>query len=1101
MDFNTKLSAYFLGNNRLTTLCLLLLLILGLGSTALLKTTGFPSPDLKLVLVQTLYLGASSETVAQEVTGPIELALRDVEGVDSFSSTSSGSFSMVAVSLDEDADSDITVSRMNAAFQSLDLPEGVEDPTVLKPSIAGPDFVFSLIATDEKELYDTYTVIEEAIRALPETVDVASMTVLERTILVTLDEKKMASLGVQRADVQFALSTLGETLPVVSDVSLDGESVSLQTTLQGNTLGALKAIKFNGHSLSSFATIKEDFSFDGEPQQVAFNIDGDGFVFEPLVFTVKASEDADKGAYDAALKEIFEELEDVEFTERNFFENGFGKMLLVEHYSVDKENERQVHEVVSGLVGGKLPFDGIASYAGYVFGGIQLVFLVMLLFVSWRAAVASALAIPLSLIFVNIYLYFIGENLNTLVLFSLVLAIGLVVDPALVLLESIQRKVDSGLTGTEAALAAVKDVGMGLFLACFTSILVFVPFGVVSGILGQIIVYIPMTIIPAVVGSYVVPLVFLTWMGGHFLKRGKLGNEEENLWWISKLLIRFNRWILNGSRILRMLIIGMAIVLPIAVAGYFFSTGLVKSVQFSSSENYDQLQLTYSHFPSTSEERRAQLYEQVLKIIVNHDEVESVFPIGDGMVFIQLLPALDRPDTIATHIAEDINEELEEEVGEEFFDVKTGVISNGPPAGAYQVTLAIKSEDLEVMKTAALDVAETLLNVCEQDNVFTVETNCADPVVVKVDDGFTGKESTVIEVLLDRDVLEKNQLTIPGAPLTLLVNSALSSLFQVNGGNSVGTVTMDGVDVEIVLDKKTADPETLEAIENTVIYSMDGEVLKLKDFAVVREVESPASITRQDGETISVVKARLESGRDDQATAALVQQAVIDYYAANDGEETVDLGLEMGAIDVYSEGDSASFIKSFQELFVALLLAIILTYVVLVVFFSSFTQPLVILFAVPLSFLGVFPALAYLGNGQFGFLEIIGLIILVGIVENVAIFLIDAAYQKIREGYDEVEAISLASGIRLRAVLLTKMTTLVSLLPLAILSEQYRSLSLVIMFGLLTSGVTSLFTTPILFIFFRWLSRKFHALSPLNKVLFFPLAPLYLLAFAFVDRD
>ncbi len=847
--------------------------------------------------------------------------------------------------------------------------------------------------------------------------------------------------------------------------------------------------------------MSEDFSFDGTPQKVAFNIDGDGFVFEPLVFTVKALDNADKGVYDEALKTIFESYEEVEFAEGNVFENGFGKTLLVEHYSVNKENERQVHEVVSGLVGGELPYDSVFSYAGYVFGGIQLVFLVMLLFVSWRAAVASALALPLSLIFVNIYIYFSGENLNTLVLFSLVLAIGLVVDPALVLLESIQRKVDTGLTGTEAALAAVKDVGMGLFLACLTSILVFVPFGVVSGILGQIIVYIPMTIIPAVVGSYVVPLVFLTWIGGHFLKRGKAGDEEENLWGIAKLLIRFNRWILSGSRILRVFIIVVALVLPMAVAGYYFSTGLVKSVQFSSSENYDQLQLSYSYFPSTSVERREALYEKVLKIIVKHDEVQSIFPIGEGTVFIQLKAALDRPDTISADLAEEINKELADEVGDDFFDVRTGVISNGPPAGAYQVTIAIKSEDLDAMKTAAMDVADTLLNVCEKDNVFTVETSCANPVVEKVDDGFTGKESTVIEVLLDRTILQNNQLTIPNAPLTLMVNMALSNLFQVNGGESVGTVTMDGDAVNIVLDKKAADPDTLKDIENTVIFTMGGQSLKLKDFAVIREVESPASITRQDGETISVVKARLEMGKDDQATAALVQQAVIDYYEADDSAKTTELGLDQGAIGEYSEGDSASFIKSFQELFVALLLAIILTYVVLVVFFSSFTQPLVILFAVPLTFIGVFPALAYLGNGQFGFLEIIGLIILVGIVENVAIFLIDAAYQKIRDGWSDVEAISYASGIRLRAVLLTKMTTLVSLLPLAILSEQYRSLSLVIMFGLLTSGVTSLFTTPILFVFFRWLSLKFHALSPLNKVLFFVFAPLYILAFAFVDRD
>src|SRR3989338_5864207 len=109
MDFNTRLSAFFLRNNRLTTLCFLFLLMLGFASTFLLKTTGFPSPDLKFVMVQTFYFGASSETVAEDVTAPLEAALRDVEGVHSFTSTSSNSFSMIGITVDEDHETDTVV--------------------------------------------------------------------------------------------------------------------------------------------------------------------------------------------------------------------------------------------------------------------------------------------------------------------------------------------------------------------------------------------------------------------------------------------------------------------------------------------------------------------------------------------------------------------------------------------------------------------------------------------------------------------------------------------------------------------------------------------------------------------------------------------------------------------------------------------------------------------------------------------------------------------------------------------------------------------------------------------------------------------------------
>jgi HAE1 family hydrophobic/amphiphilic exporter-1 len=183
----------------------------------------------------------------------------------------------------------------------------------------------------------------------------------------------------------------------------------------------------------------------------------------------------------------------------------------------------------------------------------------------------------------------------------------------------------------------------------------------------------------------------------------------------------------------------------------------------------------------------------------------------------------------------------------------------------------------------------------------------------------------------------------------------------------------------------------------------------------------------------------------------------------------------------------------------ALFLAIILTYFVLAIFFNSLGQPLVILFTIPLTFLGVFPALATFTPGEFGFLEIIGLIILVGVVENVAIFLIDAARQRINENaWEEKRAISFAAGLRLRPVILTKITAIASLAPLAFLSEFYRSISLVIIFGLITSGFTSLVTTPILFIFFRWLSRAFQALPWWHKILFFPLMPLYIIGMGFM---
>lgn len=1095
MDFNYKISRFFLDNNRLTILCFGLLLLLGIAATMILKTTGFPNPDIKFAQVSTLYVGASSETVAKEISAPLEAAVKDVEGVLTVTSQSANSFSYIGVQIDESSDTNTVLSKIDSAIQSINLPAGAEDPELSVPSIAGPDFLFSLVSNNKGELYESFSEIESDLLDLPETSKVEALVELKKTVLITIDQEKLRTVGLDVSLIQNALASLGETIPVVSDVTLDSKSKSIATSLEEVTLEDLKKLKFGNFKLEDFASVKIHYEFlNSANPKIALNIADDPYVFTALTFQIKAKSGTDLGNYEEKISEIFESYEDIIFVKDNKFEEGFAKVLLLEDYSINNDNERQVEEVVSGLIGSKLKIDGPLAYAGWLLGAIQLVFLVMVAFVSFRAAIIAALAIPLSMVFSTIYIYFVGEQLNTLVLFSLVLAIGLVVDPALVLLESIQRKIDIGLSGKEASLAAVKDVGMGLFLACLTSLIVFLPFGVVSGILGQIITYIPLTIIPAVVGSYIVPLIFLAWLGGLFLRKKRSGDsEEENLWLIAKWTKSINEWILSGSRIIRFIIIAIALLVPLFVTAYFFQTGKVRQVQFASSDNYEFLQLSYVFFQETSKEEREKLEKDLFKVVVSNQAVESLFPFpGQNAYFVQLKPAEERGDYLSIDAADDINKEIKDKFENKFFDITLGVISNGPPGASYQVTIAVKTNDLDKLKASSLKVAATLAQVCLKNAAYIIDKECEDgeKVVTKTDNGYSGQENRIVEVILDREKLKEKQLLIPNAPITLYVNLALRNLFGINDGNSVGKISIDGEEIDIVLDKKSADPKKLEEVKNMVIMTFAGEALRLSDIADIKSKETQGGIQRVNGETVVVVKGRVIAGKEDAGNSALIAQAVLDYYEANPIKDVT--------VEQYSEGDSAGFLKSFTELFTALALAIIFTYIVLVVFFESFTQPLVILFAVPLTFLGVFPALAYFGGGQFGFLEIIGLIILVGIVENVAIFLIDAARQKIREeGWDDIRAISYASAIRFRAVILTKLTAIASLAPLAILSEQYRSISIVIMAGLLTSGVTSLFTTPILFVFFRWLSREYRALAWYHKILFFPLFPLYILVMGF----
>lgn len=1119
-DFNYYITKFFLENSRLTILALLLLIFLGLMSTLLLKTTGFPNPEIKIALVTASYQGASSETVSKDVTQPLEGAIKDVDGVTNYVSTSVNSFSTISVTIDQSANADSVRSKLDSAVRSVVLPAGVENLKLTTPQIGGPDFIFSIAGTDKEKIFNAYDRFNKDLTQIPETSKIDPISEIKRRVLVILDKDKLKTLNISIDQVQAQLKSIGETLPVVSGATIDGESKSITTKLNIANIDDVKNFRINitpqgskdvkTYKLTDLAEVKLDYYFtDKKGALVSLASEGDSQVLPATVFVVRAAKGTDKAAYAQKFEEKIKSYTDLTFIKtKDELPKDPKDIVLSENFSVNDSNKEQVDEVISGLIGGPLKVENpLVSNLGWLLGGIQLVFLAMLAFVSWRAALIAAASIPLSLVFSNIYLYFKGESLNTLVLFSLVLVIGLVVDPSLVILESIQRKIDTGIRGQKAVLEAIIDVGPGLFLAALTNIIVFAPFGVISGILGQIFSYIPLTIIPAIIGSYVVPLIFLAWIGGLVLKpsKGIHGTEEENLWPVAKWLMKTNEKILQGSVWIRALILVVALVVPFFVAGYYFGTGKIKSVQFSASQNGNQIAMRGSFKSTLPQADRQIVTREILDKLSKEEIIEQAFPQAAGFnYYITLKEARFRPGLNTVQLATKWEKEIKDEYGKYFFDFSMGAISNGPPAGGYQVAIGVKTNDLDILEKVAKDVGQTMQNVCKVDSqTIKIDSECKDgkKIVIKIDDGYTDKENKELDLILDRQKLYDNNLAAAQGPVSNIVNQQVSQLFALAGDRKVGTIKVGNDDVEIFLDKITSDPGKLDEISSAKITTNSGTELQVSSIANIEEKTPKDTISRVKGQTVGAVQARLSDGNTDQGTTGLVTSTILKYYKDNSGTKIKALGLSTDAIEQYSEGSSADFIKSFQELLLALVLAIFITYVVLAMFFGSLTQPLVIIFTIPMAFIGVFPALAAFTVGEFGFLEIIGFIILVGVVENVAIFLIDAANQKIRIGWNEKDAIVHASGIRTRSVLLTKITAIASLAPLAFLSEFYRSISIVIIFGLLASGFISLITTPILFIFFRWSSRTLSRLIWWQKILFFVFYPIAILVVGYQEKN
>ncbi len=1109
-DFNYRITEFFLNNTRLTILSLFLLVVVGIFATLSLKTVGFPNPEIKFTIVNTAYPGADAGTILRDVTEPLEDSISDIDGIETYNSQSLDSFSSLSIGIEGDADKTAVDADIKEAIGGVVLPEDAVEPNIFSPEIGGADILLSLYQADPQQRFaDTQNLID-FIEDLPETDEVTQDNEFSQSVVLTLDPGALTARNLEAADVERTILSSDETLPVVTGVELDGQVQSIVTSLSQdvsyeelNDLEIFYTIEgapgtppvTESVELGEISTLEKQYSFanPGESLLGIRDESGEGVVLEVVSLNVKTKENVDQTQYYNQIKDFIADTDDLDFTNGELPETE--KTVVIDNYTQAAENEEQVNEVLSGLLGGPLDVDNaIASNLGWALGGIQLVFLVMLAFVSWRAAVIAAASIPLSLVFSNIYLFLIGENLNTLVLFSFVLVIGLVVDPALVILESIQRKIDTGLSGKEAALAAVRDVGLGLFLATLTNIIVFTPFGIISGVLGQIFRNIPLTILPAVIGSYIVPLIFLSWIGSAFMKRGKntSTSEEENLWPIARWLIRLNTKILNSNRLLRAFIIILGLVLSFGVTGILFTSGNVRSVQFATGDDPAYFIVQTEFKAGLTDSDRSTGIEKLVGEVITTRDVSQVFLNNEFGVFART--DVDR-DRTTREIAEDVNKDLGE-LDKYFLDIKAEVAANGPPEPLYQVAIAVKDDNLEIIKDASIAVGKEVETICEDGGTFVIN-NCdgEENIVAKVDDGFSGRTTKVITYNLDRGALANNGLLSPQGPASILANQQLRGQFPVaSNTEELTTINVAGEERNLFVRTGDTEPQAESEISSSSLTNFQGQDIPLNDVVEsTTTTDSQSAIRRVDGETVNTVQVRLTSDYSDQGTAAQVTTAIVDYYADNDFARTIDLGLQEENIESFDGGGSAGFLKSFQELLLALVLAIVFSYFVLAVFFNSLTQPFTILYTIPLTFIGIFPAIGFLSNGQFGLLEIIGLIILVGLVENVAIFLLDSANQYIQEGKDPKSAIAFASGIRMRPVILTNLTAVASLAPLAFLSETYRPLSLVIIFGLSTSGLVSLVTTPILFIFFRWLSYRFRQLSGLSKVVFFALFPIYVI--------
>jgi HAE1 family hydrophobic/amphiphilic exporter-1 len=1054
-----RIVRWCLKNKSVVILATILLLGSGVYATTRLNQELLPDISFPIITISTPVAGAGPDLVDEQVTQPVENAINGVQGIESVRSTSSQGFSVVVVEFGLDADTEEAESDLQAALDGIQLPSQAGDPEVKSQSASQFPILSLSLAAEDQDLADLTSYAEDEVVSSIEEIDgVASVDVIggaEKRIQVDLDPDKVKEKGLSTDAVVGALSGAEVDAPVGS-VTVNGRETPVSTTSELGGISALEdlPVGVDGGAPPAAAADVPVAALPGAsappggappaptraeapprgasvpPAGSAAGTSGSPAAAEPVLLgDVAEVREVGSGLSgishtngepslglnviketDANTVEVAEEVEGVLDDVRHRI--GRDQVVVVANAASD------VEESVNGLVEEALV-------------GAVLAILVIFAFLrSMRATLVTAVSLPTSVLAALLFSWVDNLTLNIITLAGLTIAVGRVVDDAIVVLENSYRYVQSGYEPEESALKGTTEVASAITSSTLTTIAVFLPLALVGGIVSKFFVPLSLTVALALVASLIVAVTIIPVLVSIFLRRDRTPrradedsseDSEHESPQRAGLLLRLYTPMLRWSLRHRLAVLLLAL---LTFAG---GLGLVRFLPvtfFPPSE--ERLLVADVELPAgtalgrTSERLRP--FEDFLQqdagiksyqvSIGGEDTQDPESPVRPGnkaQAFINVRESADVRRTL-----DRVDREGDELYGENF---QVQILSNGPPQGGLEAVLTGGSKE-ELAKAA--DMVSDEFRKLEDVNNVESDLSGGNPEV---------------EIKVDPEKAAKAGLS------PVVVSGSLGSLL----GES--TVTTLG-DTPVVVGVPQGSVDSLDEVRGLPV----GSDTTVGDVAEVGEVESPAAVSRTNGERAVTVTGGITS-TDTQTVSTEAQEAIADLdLPAN---VTAQVGGENEDID-----------ESFRNLFLSIIVALVLVFLLLVVFFGSLLVPLVILLAVPLTTVGAFGAL-YLTNTAISVPSLLGILLLIGIVVSNAILLVDFAV-KAQNRYETSDQAILAAGrARLRPILMTAFATIFALMPLALgLSGGGNglissSLAITVVGGLATSTFLTLLVVPV----------------------------------------
>jgi len=1001
----------------LATVMNVVIIIFGLIAYFTLGMREYPSVDNPIISVSTSYAGASPEIIEYQITIPLEEQINAIPGIRSLSSRSSLGSSSITVEFELDVDMERAANdvRDKVSRAQSYLPSDCDPPTVSKQDADASPILMIAVSSDKRSILEVSEIAKLSIAERLQTInDVSSVDIWgERkySMRLWLDPEKMAGHGIIAGDVRNAIINENVELP-------SGTLRSENTQLSVRARGYLKDV--------------EDF------KNIIVKEEGVNIVRIRDIARVEL-EAQDLESYQKINGNLSVMLVVIPQPGSNHIEIADEVYKRVEELSKDIPEDIQLEYTMDNT---RFIRASVKEVEETIYFAFVLVIIIIFLFLrDWRVTLIPILVIPISLIGAFFVMFLFGFSINVLTLLALVLAVGLVVDDAIVVVENIYVKIESGMKPMEAAITGSKEIFFAVVSTTITLVSVFLPVMFVSGMTGKLLVEFCVVISGSVIISSFVALTFTPMVSSKLLKK-----EEKRNKFYSATEPFFEKMNSVYEKMLVVFLRRKYIALIIMAVAFFFIVLLWARIPAETAplEDRSQFSATLRMPEGTSFNYRSFYTDRLSQLVldnISRDEIRAVLPrVNSGSSSIQfILTDIHERERTQSEIARDVSRLFSDQTLGQAFVQQPESFSRSYGLPVQYVLQATTLEKLREYLPKFLEVAE------KSEILTSVNANLL----------FNNPE---LNVSIDRDRANS---------LGLSTNDVQSTLQYAMSGQRYGYYYMNSQQYEIIGEIERPMSRTPQDLSSVYLRNSNGDMIQLSSVIHYNEDVAPATVFHYNRFRSATVSAGLAPG-----------------YTIGQGIEEMNRIAKEVLDDSFRtalSGASKDFADSESSLMFIFGLALVLIFLVLSAQFESFKDPVIILVTVPLALFGSL-FFMWMFDQTMNIYSQIALIMLIGLVAKNGILIVEFANQRKEKGFSKYDAIVGASIQRLRPILMTSLSTVAGILPLVFANGEGSNgriaMGVTVVGGMVIATFMTLFVVPAIY---SWISTKTEKITIRNQ--------------------